>query len=216
MAKRIMLYVIPNLTSPGVNYQTGGLPDYNALKLAVKGAERIIKYGTQSCIEEMEFYGSKHDDVEKGSLGPMAKGPVCRKITEQSQALFFSKKYTECLKVCTKAFEDLKSWQDFFGGSKWAKIAKTLLSISLTYENLMAVRAAGKIPPVPTDNLTKELELMKNIIVEMNIFDGLAHNSGNIFEKMVNIEDSESKNQDIFEPWQDSTQAKIKRLMDAK
>ena len=219
MAKRIMLSVIPSLTSPGINYQTGGLPDYNALKLAVKGAERIIKFGTKACVDEMGFYGAEHRGTEKFD--------TCKDVSIAAEKAYNSKNYIESLRLCFIAFEDLSSWETYFGGKKWARIAKTIMSITTTYDQLNIVRKAGRAPGAPTNNLNQELELMRSIVVEMNVFDGLVHNGGSILDKMIYLEDAEEQetrrrvrpddtSDNDFVPHEESKYYRIKNLMDAK
>src|ERR1700722_2222854 len=64
MAKRVMLSIIPALSSETERHHTGGF-DQKALRSAVNGAVDVIKYGTGICVDELEHYGNDYAMTRK-------------------------------------------------------------------------------------------------------------------------------------------------------
>jgi hypothetical protein len=143
--------------------------------------------------------------------------------------------YNQALKLCVEGFNDSKAWDPAFGGRSWGKIASTLFSINQNIIQLKQNRRESAERPRATHNkdyLTEEIELMKHQVVLMNVFDGLAHNTGGIVEKLVNEERKERENIVDLNPELHSWEKKqmfqrleehetedfqtIKRMMDAK
>lgn len=229
MAKRIMLSVIPGVAGQLANSLTGGFPDLTALKLAVEGARDIIVFGTKACVDEMEFYGdaikgggsSYYDSEIKITPENKKKKESCKLINKQAHDEYAAGRFMESLSLCIKGFSDYDMWAYKYGGQKWEKIAKTIFTLAQDDNRLKHVRSLSdvKLTPEQRESAAKfEMDLMKNIVVHMNVFDGLMHNNGSIFEKMVSMEHtggSYDANGEYI-GGSEKTLKRIKKLMDAK
>lgn len=195
MANRIFYSALPGVADPTQVALTKGIVDERILRAAASGAEKIIKYGTQACLNELRL--NHNDSVFT--------------IYEKADDLFSAGKATESLKVMLEGFA-AKNWAPGYGGPKWHKIAETLYKISKSYDELKKVRLQR---PLAKDDASRaelyerEVELMRDVIVMMNVFDGLAHNTGSIYSKMTNLEGSEDE-VPFGQP------DKLTRLMDSK
>lgn len=127
--------------------------------------------------------------------------------------LLKARQYLQALQVCYHGFSDLHNWENNYGGRAWAKIADVLIKIEEKRQFLDLVRKEyySEQRDSRTDYLDLEIETMKEIVVLMNIFDGLAHNSGKIMPKLIK--------QEMLGLGEDPYQRddkKIKQMMDAK
>ena len=138
--------------------------DFIAGRWAAAGAKDLIIYGIKAIKEELIHYN------KKSSLYI---------LTEFSFDVFDTKKYDYYVDVLKKAkdiFDDESGWDVGFGSKNWSDIAAALLNILIAYRDYKQ-----------TINDTDEQEAaIKKLLVAMNIFDGLAHNTGTIFTKLVN------------------------------
>lgn len=210
MAKRIMLSIIPALSSKlerHIGY------DYKALRSAALGAKDLVKYGTKACITELLFYGApvREDDYHLSELKLKTYTDKYSKARELAQM----EKFSECLKLCTECFLDKSGWNNAYGGVSWAKISDTLFKIQEKRELLEYIKqdsmSSDRDPN--TDYLEMEVEAMKDIIIYMNVFDGLAHNNGSVMPKVLREEqDSAGVSEVDAIKYQD----RVQRLMDIK
>jgi hypothetical protein len=243
MAKRIMLSIIPSVMSDTEKFHSGGF-DYKALKSAAAGAKDLIKYGAMACAAEMAYYGDKfnsdYENLSYKNLNNLTDETYekFKKLKQQITTISSVKntikgliqqgKYKECLQKCVEGFNDLEAWEYKYGGTAWAKIADTLVKMAEKREMLELIRQEAETKPNPkTDYLALEIETLREIIVLMNVFDGLAHNSGNVMPKLISEEYNETQkgnesNQEYDEDFpktHTSAEQEIKniqRLMDAK
>lgn len=95
-------------------------------------------------------------------------------------------------------------WQDRFGGKAWQTISKTFLDL---HHLLVKIEEAKK---QMKDH--SYYQLLMQMVAEMNIIDGLAHNTDSLMTKIINID---SKN-NISEEKKINRENKIKRLMHSK
>lgn len=214
MVNRIMHSVLPAVADKTQVSTTGGVVDYNSLDAAVYGRKDVIKYGTRACIKELDYY--KPDS----NLGDQTR--------KDAQKYLDSKDYTSALKECVKAFSDIydEAWHDNYGGLAWERIAKSLLRLSILDTNLKEVVASKSRNP---NAMEEEINIKKQILLELNVFDGLSHNTASIMENLVNEEmkdlkafnpELKEKNlKSLNEGGLDLSQIemkKIKKLMDSK
>src|ERR1700722_753043 len=200
MAKRIMYSIIPSVMTATERQSTMIDPiywgiDYRALKSAAGGANDLIKYGTSACVEELTFY--KKYDVN---------------VAFKVKTLAEEGSYIEALNIAEKAFLDVNNWDTSYGREPWAKIARVLKQLTEKRDFLKMVQEevrSNKGEP-NTNYQALEIETMKEMIVLMNVFDGLAHNGGNILPKLMH---EESK---ITEFYDSQAQGRVQRMMDAK
>lgn len=244
MAKRIMLSVIPAVMSGSERHHSGGF-DYKALKSAANGAKDLVKYGTKACVGEMEHYGVgirreyedliNHSSIRDFDDEKYAKLKALKARSEQigtkKQAvkdLEQNGKYKDCLKLMTDCFNEEEAFEQSYGGRAWAKISHTLYQIEEKREllNLIRNEAKSTSPDPKTDYPTLEVETMRDIVVLMNVFDGLAHNTASVMPKVVQeeIDEYNSNNprgrddDDEYDRNHSDRQyqKRIKNLMDAK
>ena len=175
MAKRIMYSILPSLTGKTQAHQTGGVIDYNVLKSAIDGRHNIIKYGTQACVEELRTYGYSGSDT----------------LLEQKQKIYAhaleatnAGHYEDAIEYAIQAFADYTAWQEDYGGKAWEQIAKTVQEIINLDQDLSLVRRKGK-------GIEAEVPIMQKLIMAMNVFDGLSHNTSSIMRNLVEQESKE-------------------------
>jgi len=193
MAKRIMYSVIPSLAKDSEVYHTGGVVDYKALAAAIEGRHDIIKYGAKACVQELHNYGGYGDQYNYDHILQLLKNADYKKIFEISFDLF----------------SDSSNWNTSYGGEAWKKIAETLLKITQLDENLKQLRANKRSLP---DFYDQEVEIMKQIVIYLNVFDGLSHNTNSILTNIL-----EEEGEEIFGDYRKSTPFKeIEKLMDVK
>ncbi len=205
MAKRIMYSVIPSLAESGQAYGTGGVIDYNALKYAIEGRHDIIKYGIMACIKEMRHYGAP----------AKASGQSVRNMEAEAKMYLAEGKPHEALNLAVESFADQKGWEQSYGGKAWEAIARSLEKL-LTYdEELKKIRSS------PNRNPEQEVEIMKMIVIELNVFDGLSHNTKSIMYNLVEQELTEERLKNpgkgpyIYDSVTDEYN-KIEKMMDSK
>lgn len=195
MAKRIMYSVLPSLADANQIALTEGVVDYKALKAAVHGRKDIIRFGCNAVLQEMDHFRSS------------AEKDMTTSLKAKVQRLLYAKQYEEAMDAAIEAFSNEKAWVGGFGGRAWEQIARTLRQLVRLDKGLAAVQSS------PNKDPKQEVQLMKDIVVEMNVFDGLAHNSDSIMNYLVESETGEQgrDNQHYHDEF-----LKIKRLMDAK
>jgi hypothetical protein len=221
MAKRIMLSIIPAVSSPVEMHHTGGFPDYKVLRSAANGAKDLIKYGTRACTEEMSFYGAGFvfdEDDNPPNEDDLRKKKNARLIYERASRAAYSNDYETALKLCLQSFDNLDGWEPSYGGKSWAKIAQTLYDLYGSRKRLETIRAESMTPnrDPKKDYIIDEISEMKNQIVLMNVFDGLAHNTGSIMPKVIDSELFDISRGQKNTDKETQYKQEILRMMDAK
>jgi tetratricopeptide (TPR) repeat protein len=221
MAKRVMLSVIPSLADPAANQYYGGFPDYKALKLAVQGADRIVKYAAQACVKEMMYYGEGWEATDLPYEKIQERLDQGKAQAGKIKQAFNAGNYELVLTDCAECFLDKEYWVNAYGGEPWSKIASTafkLLNLRNAQKQLDESRkSASRLERQMYDE--QEISIMKEIVIYLNVFDGLAHNTGSIFEKMI-----EHEHHDLFPTLKprdrmsqiDQANSRVKKLMDTK
>lgn len=182
MAKRIFFSTLSSLVSPNESARvplTNGAIDIIALRQMIPGAKELLEYGTQAAINEAKQF---HDQEEIDKLLPS----------------FQSSNPSEALKTLIEFF-NRDDWMIMFGGKNWAKICATLLKI---YENLSQAQTFRRTNP------EKEASSLMEMTAYLNVLDGLAHNTGTIYSKMLELQ------KDKYDP--DYGEKELNHLMDAK
>lgn len=181
MAKRIMYSILPGVASPTQTMATQGVVDYKALKAAVEGRKDIIKYGVNAAVKELRHYEGDLSVAELGAPAALAKG----KPYHLARAYANQGDNEKAMDIAIKMFGDKEAWPPAHGGEAWLAIAKTVKSIVVLDKNLEDVRASRGTDPGYMD---KELTIMQQLIIAMNVFDGLSHNTASILSNMVEEE----------------------------
>lgn len=172
MAQRIMHSILPAVADPLQISQTEGVVDYNSLKAAADGRKKIIEYGTRAAVEELE---NSSDPI--GHL----------KATEFLQA----GKLEEAMDAAIKLYDNDDLWMTGYGGKLWGDISRSLRQLIRLDKTLEAMKLS------PQRDHQKEVQIMRDIVVEMNVFDGLSHNSNSIMSNLVDLEtEHKSKNRE--------------------
>jgi hypothetical protein len=196
MAQRIMYSVLPHLADSSQVMMTGGVVDPTALKAAIEGRKNILRYGVEAVLQELNHYKNEEDD---------SNHPWQRAIN-----FVRAGKTEEALDVAVDAFSDVTGWGYRYGGRAWEMIAKTLRQIARLDKQLTIIRRQSP----SAERQEQEIQLMRDLVVEMNVFDGLAHNSDNVLVNLVEIEHKLTNKDDNDTPR--AAYRRIKRLMDAK
>lgn len=201
MAQRIMYSVLPHLADPSQVALTGGVVDPTALKAAVEGRKNLIQYGVEAVLQELNHYDDGPQGGEHGSR--YQSHPWT-----QAVSLIKAGKTEEFLDLAVEAFRDSTKWDHRYGGRAWEMIAKTLRQIVRLDKQLHVLRRQSP----SAERQEKEIQVMKDLVIEMNVFDGLAHNSDNILSNLVEIEHKLNNDRGTKR----DSYRRIKRLMDAK
>ena len=197
MAKRIMYSILPALSGETQMQMTHGAVDYKALKAAVEGRKDIIKYGIKACAKEIDHY-------QKDG---------------QSKARLMNQRYLEgnaetAIDMAIQCFADAEHWAPSYGGQAWENVAKTLKKSMVLDGELEKAKAARMTDPTAID---RETEIMRQLVITMNIFDGLSHNTESILSNMAHEEALESAPSPAEAQKAGAEEFKtLQRLMDAK
>jgi hypothetical protein len=198
MAKRIMYSVLPAVADPNQVASTKGVVDYKALRYAAEGRTNLIKFGMLAVLDELKHYRIKGN--------PMS--PRTEKFME-AQILFSTGDLIGAIEVAINAFNDGRAWETHFGGEPWSNIAKCLKKIIILDNQLKTVKRYSE----------EEIQILQMIVVEMNVFDGLSHNTDSVMRSLVEQETLASgKYKGDFDEDVATKKEfnKIKSLMDAK
>lgn len=167
MAKRIMHSILPYIADPKQIDATKGVVDYNSLIAAAEGRFDIIKYGTSACVKEMGHYRDRTNEL-------------LAKMNDFLKA----KEYEKAADICVKGFGDPNQWDNKFGGEAWKKIAVTVRNIIKLNDALQETeRNKRDSKYLDTKNL-----ILNYMVVEMNVFDGLSHNTASIMNNIIGEE----------------------------
>ncbi len=144
--------------------------DIKALRSAVKGAEALIENGAKTCVGELRHYPDRayEDDEPTSDLNY---------AVQQGKNAIYNGDWQLALSICRSAFANTRKWKTHYGGEAWKKIAQVLLDIDQAYNDVKEARAAR--------DWDKEIDEMKKCVVLMNVFDGLAHNTGSVMPKLL-------------------------------
>ena len=196
MAQRVMFSILPSLADPAQVALTGGIVDYKALKAAVEGRKNLIKYGVKAVLDELQNFGY---DGKKS------------KTYQTTSQLIDSGNLEAAMDIAIVAYQTDHAWDRGYGGKAWEQISRTLRQIIRLDKQLDIIRKQSPSPEVQQ----QEVQVMRDIVVEMNIFDGLAHNSDDILGNLAILETRDSGKKDLRESTQENYR-QLKRLMDAK
>jgi hypothetical protein len=207
MAQRIMYSALPFLADPAQVALTEGVVDTNALKAAVEGRKNIIKYGVRAVLKELAHY-REHD--ERASNKGIRSKPY-----QTCNRAILNGEYVAAMDIAVTAFRETDSWYTNYGGKPWEMISRTIRQLARLDRQLDVVRAR----PRSHESDKEELQLMRDIVVEMNVFDGLAHNSDSILNNLAELETdavAPSINSKERTKRHKENYVQLKRLMDAK
>jgi len=179
MAKRIMYSILPAVSSPEQTQMTGGIIDYKSLEYAIEGYKDIIKYGVDSCVSELKNVPPERTRTYYDAMYKKDAGD-----------------YLGAIEICIDDFNN-KEWDRGYGGEAWGKIAETLRDIILLGEEI------EKTPPGQ-----KKITTMQQMVIALNIFDGLSHNSDSILTNLVEKENLNKKEKERIN--------NLIKIMDAK
>ncbi len=219
MAERIMYSIISGLYGKESSCE---IP----LSYAIAGRHDIIRLGLKACIKELlhSFNQKYHNNAQNE---------------------FSAKNYYKAAELAVKGFGAYHDWASGYGGKAWENIAKSIFNLiklskdldkikkeTTELNELIKIRANehGKkideygneidsniIWKMLEEAYLKKINIMKDIIIEMNIFDGLSHNSDTIMSNLIREERLESNKLYSYEDdLHDNEFEKIIKLMDAK
>lgn len=154
-----------------------------ALYSLYHGAKEYLKYGAMAIIDELKYI---------------------KQLNRSTDVAFsaYQSNVTEFFKLATELFYTPELWTAMYGGRLWGDISKKLYEMSIELE--LADKTRG----------TQEfIQHMNNVIVYMNVIDGMMHNSNDVLEKLI---DQEFKGKYEGLSKQIEYKDKIKNLMDVK
>lgn len=159
-----------------------------ALQSLLPGAKEMLLLGTKACVKEASYaYDSE------------------KKILEIKHALI-QQNVELTLKLCQQLFSNKEAWSEGYGGQPWKKITDNLLHL---YNAIKTVEKAKE-----ESNWTKYVDELHNVVIYMNVLDGLSHNSGPLLGAMTDIELIEHNHPNY--DYNYNYRQQLKQLMDAK
>ena len=190
-----------------------GLREDMAKRIMYSVIEPITKYPDSTALS-LAIEGWK-DIVKYGTKAVVGELRHSRRnrdysIFNKAFDLYKQGKYLEALDL---AIEDYaKPWQQAYGGPAWGRIASQVKEILLQGQKL------EKDPSIQNQ---------KDMVIQLNVFDGLAHNTESVMRNLVDIESKEISNPEhdigtIYNlSYKDISRSKkeyerIRELMDAK
>lgn len=180
MVKRVM-YSLIQATAPVYIGGTSpdGVWDYKAQDYAIEGVGDIVKYGTAICVDEMR------------NLPTMTRNDSDLSVYINAKKLLDSKDYENCLDILIEGFKSPKWGKGGYGGKPWVTITETIKK--LNYLNNEFKRNSEDMKKKQSEQdrdkmLDADTELKKQILIYLNVFDGLSHNSGSVLEKLIEKE----------------------------
>lgn len=169
MAKRIFFSLLSHLVPEGQESQialTKGIIDYKALRHMKVGARELVEYGLEACVNE----GMHWDYINDSNKGKI--------LYNQAKSNFEAGNYKETINALIELYS--LDWKEGYGGNSWKKIVETIDKI------LELLNLADQYKKSFEDE--KEVEALSNMVAYVNVLDGLAHNTGTIMDKMINLE----------------------------
>lgn len=159
-----------------------------ALQSLLPGAKELLNYGIRAAIEEIAFIEENPDEEHEKCLNLINAGKI-----------------EEVLQELINLFSDTKKWEEFFGGENWKLIVKNLKLLYISIKNVEETKK--------NKNWEQYEKQLREMVVYMNVIDGISHNSGPFFEKIVNVEleTLPNKSTDRYEYIN-----KLERIMNAK
>jgi len=172
MAARIMHSTLPAVVDKSQVVSTNGAIDHSALLEAIKGSKNIIKYGLRACFGELHHYKMRLDPEYKDtSYG----------ISHMINDIMFEKDPIQQIDMIIEKFNK-PYWDTNFGGQKWLTIAKSLKRI-IYLDNLVSY-----------GDRSKKYDNARELLLELNVFDGLTHNTDSIMRNLIELEVNEINN----------------------
>lgn len=216
MAQRIMLSLLPEVMDPlqranTLTDQRLWGTDIKTLRSTIEGAKALVINGAKACVGELRHYPEfAESEGESGEEQRYKVWAGKEGIKEED--------WRKALIISRDAFADHDNWKSNYGGAAWEKIANVLLDIDKTYTLARKARAIG--------DWDSELDEMKKLVVSMNVFDGLAHNSGSVMPKLLMEEmgfpsyEKQDREGGASNQWENPKvkeyQKRVERIMDAK
>jgi len=136
--------------------------DFVAGRIVANGAINLLYFGIKAVTDELQHYEGYYEEILPSDRP--------NKLNIDT--------YIGSFKSATEMFLDLKNWAQSYGGEAWGKISKTLLEIAENYKKYIRAEKYG----------IEEEQAIRKLIIYMNKFDGLAHNTGSIYNKLLSHE----------------------------
>lgn len=116
--------------------------------------------------------------------------------------------YRMALTEMQNHFTDKGAFGMSYGGKSWAKICEALIDLDQSYNQWQEVKNNSR---GFKDPLSFEMAAMKDIIIKLNVFDGLAHNTENVMSSVLQQEQKATDKPQGYSDWH-----RLQRMMDAK
>jgi hypothetical protein len=171
MAKRIMYSLSLSKANKMEIEHNLGSANLDMLNAAIDGADDIIEYGSLSVLNELLNCQITKDYNYQTSGRKNIQNLVDNLNNKENY-----ENLLDFLKKAINLFKKDNEWRDNYGGENWAKIAKSLYTLTNLKLNLFDAKEE------------QATRIKKQIVLELNYFDSLAHNTGSIYTKLVDIE----------------------------
>lgn len=125
-------------------------------------AERYVERGLNICYEEMEW-AQDYLRVRNFFINHFSKGD-----------------YISAIKIAINCFANEESWVSGYGGKKWENFARGLLNLCISIKTFKEAKQ--------NKDYNKMSEMAGMISAEMNVLDGMTHNTGSFLSKMLILE----------------------------
>ena len=175
------------------------------LEALIPGAKELAIYGAMAVVDEMKHYEKWFGDDERFAEAHAApEGKEFLSLRPKNLKDFSPEKIIRLLDEARTAFADADGWDVDFGGSSWANIAAVLSNLTRAIQKVDALKTNNRHSP-------EYIQALKEMVAYMNAVDGLVHNTGSLFDKMIRLE---NPNKHWSELTKDEKQ--LQRLLDAK
>ena len=151
--------------------------NFVAARWAVVGIPDVVYYSTKTIVRECMHYKIEANATKTFILKNGIRVLQSNKL-KPSNFQF----YKTLVDACVELFADKKGWDLGFGGEAWYNIAQTTFDLINNYEDLLTVEKYSN----------EEKALLNDAIKNLNIFDGLVHNTASVYGKMTETESSET------------------------
>jgi hypothetical protein len=161
-----------------------------ALQSLLPGAKELFNYGMKALMDEIQFAGDAN--AAEKVVWDYSNGKILESLTK-----------------AFKIFSNKNNWEDAYGGVAWANITKNLLELHKCIKNVENAKKKGD-----WDTYEKQL---REMVVYMNVMDGITHNSGTLLDKMIDFElDEKLQNKSNFLIEKNIYTKEMEKILDAK
>lgn len=163
------------VTFPGNNKRKVNIV---VLRSLIGHGKKILKYGVVSCLRELRHLKKVKHNKDYDKYKNIYENLIS--FYEENRNNF--DRLGDIIEKIIFLFEN-PYWAGPYGGNLWGNIAKVLLNIYKLIEKSKHLRDSG--------DFNEEAICLMELMTEINVFEGLAHNTNSIFHNMTEVENIE-------------------------